>query len=348
VMSLFAALGIKVKKARVRHPTDKAGIEGFFARQDRGVIHRIAGTTMKNPADRKAFDDTKNKGVPYIDLDMLDAKIIEYICLRVHARPLHGFRRGAETCEEIWEKGIGMTMQRPLFNPEEMIRIGGHPIKVHVRGSNMIVWNHIHYYSDDLAAITQDPNYYDSEIDGYDPLMFDAFVDPADIGILHVVNPYDKGSVIEVPASEGWKEYATGRRLFQHTTAVDHHNKVFKTKIKAADDIERATRHLTEEQMALIEKVKKQGAREKLGAYLGNLHERVTIGRIVDTPTSAALSMRSASGIYAFRAMGCRSCRKGDENDPRVADRLVRIPRRLFDKPSSKQLNSLQQAPTSI
>ncbi|WFR97594.1 hypothetical protein [Rhizobium tumorigenes] len=296
VMKLGDDLGIKVFKARVYRPTDKAGVEQFFGKQDRQVIHNLPGSVEKSPKDRDRFDDEKNKGVPYIDMDQLDAKIMQFICTHVHARPLSGFRRGAETSTDLWNKSIMTVKNRTVIIYDELVRTAGAKADgLRIRGGNTIVHNWLMYTSDDLLAISAHPSHRERETEegrGRRILTVDykGHLDPSDISVLFVENPYDRNSVVAVPICEADREYATGRTRLQHEAAIQHHNRVMKTAITGVSDLERAAARMDDDQKDMVLAMKTKRPREEFLAWFSDLKEKTELGRVVDVTTSASVS----------------------------------------------------------
>lgn len=283
------AFNVRMRKARVKRPTDKAGVEQAIAKVDRQVIHNLPGSVENNPRNRDKFDESKGKGIPVITLEVLEARIIQYICNRVHNRVLPDFDRGGKTINQLWAESIAKAPPRRPIDPEELVRIGGVRIKVYVWGGNTIRWKKMEYFSYDLMAITEDPHHRDAEYDD-DAVEYDGHVDPSDISKLYIINPYDRGSVVEVPISDKWREYATGKRLSHHQMAIDRHNQMRRTEIEGPSDLVRALSDLNDELLAAIEQSKTQLPKDRFLAFNSDLNERTVLGRIVDVPKSAAIS----------------------------------------------------------
>lgn len=286
---LCHSFSIRMRKARVKRPTDKAGVEQFIAKVDRQVIHNLPGSVENSPKNRQMFDDAKQKGIAVITLEVLEARIMQYICNRVHNRMLPDFDRKGKTINQLWAESIGKVPPRPPIDPEELVRIGGFRIKVYVWGGNTIRWKKMEYFSYDLMAISEDPHHRDAEYDD-DAVEYDGHVDPSDISKLYIINPYDRGSVVEVPITDKWREYATGRRLTHHDMAIERHNEIMRTEVEGPSDLVRALSDLNAELLAVIELSKTQPPKERFLAFNSDLNQRTVLGRIVDVPTSPALS----------------------------------------------------------
>lgn len=280
---------IRMRKARVKRPTDKAGVEQAIAKVDRQVIHNLPGAVENSPKNRDRFDETKKKGIPVITLEVLEARIMHYVCNHVHNRALPDFDRKGKTINQLWADSIAKAPPRPPIDPEELVRIGGFKIRVYIWGGNTIRWRKMEYFSYDLMAISDDPAHRDAEYDG-EAVAYDGHVDPSDISKLIIINPYDRGSVIEVPISDKWREYATGRRYTHHDMAIKRHNEIMRTEIEGPSDLERALSDLNAELLAEIERSKTQPPKERFLAFNSDLNDRTVLGRIVDVPRSPALS----------------------------------------------------------
>ncbi|MGK7062664.1 hypothetical protein AB4853_40000 [Bradyrhizobium sp. 1050_B9_N1_2] len=278
-----AARELKMDKPRFRPrcPWLKGALERFFGSLNTGLVHHIVGTTLSNTAERKDHDDL---GEPTLTLDEFEALLVYWIVM-IHNR--HGSKglgviRGVgDVPIRVWNEKAAVHPAGPLPPPELFIALAGE-WEMRTIQNDGIVWDYLTYESPALLTLTTHPHHRSSR-EHHEPTRYKCCRDPEDLGQLCVIDPYNPGTILIVPATASQLAYAKGRHRHAHDVVVAEAKRKTKDAIDF-DELMKALGRLGDALASIRAKREQKQIHRRLARYIGNQHRERLASTVVPCP----------------------------------------------------------------
>lgn len=226
-----AARELKMNKPRFkpRCPWLKGALERFFGYLNTGLVHVLPGTTLSNTVKRREHDSDVLDRAKIRRSDFL-ALLTFFICdvHNVHKSKGLGLLRGiGDIPLRVWNEEAARHPSGPLPPAELFVALSGE-WEYRTIQNDGIVWDYVKYECAELISLITNPGHRNAREDGAGT-RYKCARDPADIGRIYVVDPYDRdGRIITVPATGAHRAYAEGRHRHVHDLAVANARRMVK------------------------------------------------------------------------------------------------------------------------
>jgi putative transposase len=215
-----AARELKMDKPRFRPkcPWLKGALERFFGFANTGLIHLISGTTHSNVLKRRDYD---NLGAATLTVREFEALLVYWIVMIHNARLSKGLgviRGIGDVPIRVWNQRAANHPAGPLPPEELFIALAGE-WEMRTIQNDGITWDYVKYECPELISLTTHPNHKRGRQEG-GGTQYKCIRHPINIGQIYVVDPYNKGDIIIVPATQAHQEYANGRHRHSHAVVV--------------------------------------------------------------------------------------------------------------------------------
>ncbi|MFB2554054.1 hypothetical protein [Ensifer soli] len=231
------------------------------------------------------FDDEKELGVPHISMDELERHLTawEWDYNNSSHRGIGFLRTLKGVPAQLFAEGMDDVGQRFPIDPEVFARVAGNVHWAAIE-DGCIAWDHVKYSSPALVHLSLDPSStppprMKARKSRRNTTLYRCTRDPSDIGGIWVRVP-GTGKTIWVPAAQGYIEYASGLRLYQHKEAIKHHNRLHKRPIANVYDLDVALAARAEDLKDIHEERKLQGTADKLAAFFRGVVNKVRRSRL--------------------------------------------------------------------
>ncbi|GJD77479.1 hypothetical protein GCM10007886_15990 [Methylobacterium gregans] len=218
-----AARELKMNKPRFKPkcPWLKGALERFFGYLNTGLVHVLPGTTLSNTVERREHDSETLDRAKIRQSEFLSL-LMFFICdvHNVHKSKGLGLLRGiGDIPLRVWNEEAARHPSGPLPPAELFVALCGEWEDRTIQNDG-IVWGHIKYECPELLSLITNPGHRSAREDGAGT-RYRCARDPADLGRIYVVDPYDRdGRIITVPATRAHRAYAEGRHRHVHDLAV--------------------------------------------------------------------------------------------------------------------------------
>ena len=226
-----AARELKMNKPRFKPkcPWLKGALERFFGYLNTGLVHVLPGTTLSNTVERREHDSDVLDRAKIRQSEFL-ALLMFFICdvHNVHKSKRLGLLRGiGDIPLRVWNEEAARNPSGPLPPIELFVALCGEWADRTIQNDG-IVWDHVKYECPELISLITNPKHRNAREDG-EGTRYRCARDPADIGRIYVVDPYDRdGRIITVPATSAHRAYAEGRHRHVHDLAVANARRMVK------------------------------------------------------------------------------------------------------------------------
>jgi len=260
---------LKMDKPRFRPrcPWLKGALERFFRSLNTGLVHHIVGTTLSNTAERNEYDDL---GEPALTRNEFEALLVYWIVMIHNRRGSKGLgiiRGVSDVPIRVWNEKATLYPAGPLPPPDLFIALAGE-WEMRTIQNDGIVWDYITYECPELLTLTAHPRHRSSR-EHRGSTQYKCCRDPEDIGQLYVVDPYNPGTVLTIPATASQLAYAKGRHRHAHDVVVAEAKRCTKDAIDF-DDLMKALDRLGDALASLRGKREQKKIHRKLARYIGN------------------------------------------------------------------------------
>jgi putative transposase len=274
---------LKMDKPRFRPrcPWLKGALERFFGSLNTGLVHHIPGTTHSNTAKRNEHDDL---GAATLTLKEFEALLVYWIVM-IHNR--HGSKglgviRGiGDVPIRLWNEKAALYPAGPLPPPDMFIALAGE-WEMRTIQNDGIVWDYLKYECPELLTLTAHPRHRSAREHGGGTL-YKCCRDPSDLGRLYVVNPYDHGSFLIVPATQSHFAYADGRHRHSHAIVVAEARRQMNDAIDF-DGLMKALDRLGDALASIREKRERKQIHRKLARFIGDQRQERLASRVTPSP----------------------------------------------------------------
>lgn len=251
-------IGTRLQFTPVLRPWYKGTIERFFRSLNQQFLHRQPGTSFSNIFDKKDYDPVKNAVIGFNSLlELIHTWIVDVYLQKEH-------RGLKDVPARVWAVGTADFKPELPSRPDDLKALLGE-ITMRTLTKSGIEWEGLIYQDDSLALLRRRLNGQPATVK----------LDPNDIGILHVFDPFTS-SYVTVPAVD--MSYAKGLSKWQHQVI----RALARRSVKGAIDIVALCRAKAMIQ-GIVEKeynaTKKTGSRQKMARWLGT-----SSGQIHDAP----------------------------------------------------------------
>jgi putative transposase len=226
-----AARELRINKPRFqpKSPWLKGALERFFRTLNVGLIHSLPGSTAIAALDDRAI---KKLGAATLTLGQFEELLVYWIVMIHNNKPSKGlgYLRGVGDIPiRLWNEKAEHAKSGLLPPLEHFAALAGDTDDRTIQ-KNGITWDYITYESIDLLHLTVNPNHKEKNQRG-GPSRYKVTRDPEDLGHLYVTDPYNKGTVYKIPATESQFPYANGRSLKIHDLYVREAKRVTKNAV---------------------------------------------------------------------------------------------------------------------
>ena len=207
-------LGIRdVMFTSAKSGRQKGAVERFFRTQNQKLLHRQRGTSFSNVVQRDDYDPRKNAIIPFSDL----LKMAHRYLIDIYARDPHGGLDGRPPVR-VWEETIDKHPSDPVMSMDRMLHLFTRSKTVMLRREGVRLHS-LFYNSDELDAERGSADFAAKCPRGNVLMRYD----PADLGAVWVRLPHRDGRYLRVPLDRKWRDYATGKSVWEHLQIRAHH-----------------------------------------------------------------------------------------------------------------------------
>jgi putative transposase len=304
--------GRELKMERVRFrprcPWLKGALERFFGSLNTGLVHHIPGTTLSNILKRGEHDDL---GTATLTLQEFEALLVYWIVM-IHNR--HGSKglgviRGiGDVPIRLWNEKAAAHPAGPLPPPDLFIALAGE-WEMRTIQNDGIVWDYLKYECPELVTLTAHPHHRSAREHGAGTL-YKCIRDPSDLGRIYVVDPYNPGNILTVPATQSHFAYANGRHRHSHSIVVAEARRKMRDAIDF-DELMKALDRLGDALASIRDQRERKQTHRKLARFIGDQRRERLASRVIPSPTP-----RDSSGSEHLDpiAVGSGTARQKSQN----------------------------------
>jgi putative transposase len=275
---------LKMDKVRFRPrcPWLKGALERFFGSLNTGLIHHISGTTLSNTLKRGEYDDL---GPATLTLQEFEALLVYWIVM-IHNR--HGSKglgviRGiGDVPIRLWNEKAALHPAGPLPPPDLFIALAGE-WEMRTIQNDGIVWDYLKYERPELLTLTAHPLHRSAREHGGGTL-YKCCRDPSDLGRIYVVDPYNPGNIITVPATQSHLAYADKRHRHSHSIVVAEARRKVKDAIDF-DELMKALDRLGDALVSIRDRRERKQIHRKLARFIGDQRRERLASKVIPCPT---------------------------------------------------------------
>jgi putative transposase len=293
-------LRFQLVEYRPGRPWEKGALERLFGILNAELIENLPGATTSSAAERKQYDEEKEKARPKLLLSELDAFLTWYFAHEHNARPHEGLgflRTLKGVPNQIWQADIGKVKQRHPIDPSIFVRLAG-DVDHRTIGPLGVRWDHITYQSAELLAVDAHPKHRRGKGE-HRGTKYRVVRDPNDLGRIWLEDPYAK-RVIEVPACSADYSYANGLRLFQHRKIVEYWNTTHDREPESGEELLQCMEAYESALAEFHRDRRKHGTALKLARFFSKQAKRLQRGRVIEAvpvaPGSGRMDLRNPDG----------------------------------------------------
>jgi putative transposase len=273
---------LKMEKPRFRPkcPWLKGALERFFGSLNTGLVHLIPGTTHSNTLKRKDFDDL---GEAVLTLREFEALLVYWIVMIHNERGSKGLgviRGIGDVPIRLWNEKAAQHPAGPLPPPDMFIALAGE-WEMRTIQNDGIVWDYIKYEDPELINLTTHSRHQSARENGAGT-RYKCCRDPEDIGRIYIVNPYDAGTILTVPATPAHADYADGRHRHSHDIVVAEARRKMNDAINF-EELMKALDRLGDALASIRERREQKKIHRKLARFIGNQHQERLASKVVPT-----------------------------------------------------------------
>lgn len=322
-MQLAASvLGFEVTEYRARVPEDKAALEHMFADLDSGLLQSTPGH-MPRPEKRKRLDFDDQDIKAEISIVELRAMLDIFFAVRINRRPKKGIGE-IPTMKEIphvlWEREISTMPPRKLVDPQAFEWLAGDSQTVTIQ-DNGIQFDYLLYQSDELAAVTANPDHHEGVRDGrrvHRATQYVATRPYWDVGHIWLMDKHRNNHPIRVPVDPALASYANGLNAAQHELVCDF--KKAELEAHGRDlSFEKAYETLRNRQIDANRKARRDEVSRKIARHIEKQsvkHARARVLDLTHVETTGRTSLAEPSVMEIREPVSARALRRLSEQRP--------------------------------
>ncbi|SFM13652.1 putative transposase [Bradyrhizobium sp. NFR13] len=275
---------LKMEKVRFRPrcPWLKGALERFFGSLNTGLVHHLSGTTLSNIIKRSEHDDL---GPATLTLKEFEALLVYWIVMIHNRRGSKGLgviRGIGDVPIRLWNEKAALHPAGPLPPPDLFIALAGE-WEMRTIQNDGIVWDYLTYECPELLTLTTHPLHRSAREHGSGTL-YKCCRDPSDLGRIYVVDPYNPGNILTVPATQSHFPYANGRHRHSHSIVVAEAGRKVKDAIDF-DELMKALDRLGDALANVRDQRERKQIHRKLGRFIGDQRRERLASRVTPSPT---------------------------------------------------------------
>ncbi len=275
---------LKMDKVRFRPrcPWLKGALERFFGSLNTGLVHHILGTTHSNTTKRNEHDDLCEATLTLQEFEALLVYWIVMIHNRRGSKGLGVIRGIGDVPIRLWNEKAALHPAGPLPPPDLFIALAGE-WEMRTIQNDGIVWDYLKYECPELLTLTAHPLHRSAREHGGGTL-YKCCRDPSDLGRIYVVDPYNPGNILTVPATQSHFAYADRRHRHAHSIVVAEARRKVKDAIDF-DELMKALDRLVDALASVRDQRERKQIHRKLARFIGDQRRERLASKVIPSPT---------------------------------------------------------------